>query len=63
MLPQVMSGTNQFITMISSVSVVIQFIMLKELNTQFALLFGAITVVCAYVGIKGVNWYIARSGK
>mmetsp|Transcript_13471 Transcript_13471/g.22918 ORF Transcript_13471/g.22918 Transcript_13471/m.22918 type:complete len:224 (+) Transcript_13471:871-1542(+) len=63
MIPQVMSGTNQYITMISSISVVTQFIMLKQLNFEYAKIFGVLTLVFAYVGIKGVNIYISRSGK
>jgi uncharacterized membrane protein YfcA len=63
MIPQVMSGTNQYITMVASISVALQFTMLGQLLLPFALLFGAITLVSVYVGIVGVNAYIKKSGK
>jgi uncharacterized membrane protein YfcA len=63
MLPQVMSGTNQFITMISAISVTLQFIYLGKLLWYHAALFAVVTLVSAYVGIVGVNLYIKKSGR
>ena len=63
MLPQIMSGTNQYITMIASISVAVQFFQLGELNMNYALMFGVITIICAFVGIQAINMYVARSGK
>jgi uncharacterized membrane protein YfcA len=63
MVPQVMSGTNQYITMIASIAVVFQFIYLDQLHWGYALIFGAITVLAAYTGIQSVNAYIKKSGK
>jgi len=51
MHPQVMSGTNQYITMIASISVAIQFAWIGDMMWPFAILFGAITLVAAYIGI------------
>jgi uncharacterized membrane protein YfcA len=58
-----MSGTNQYITMIASVSVAIQFIYIGAMNFQFALIFGGMTIVAAYCGITAVNIYVKKSGK
>jgi len=63
MIAQVMSGTNQFITMVASICVATQYMYLNALNPYYAALYGSMTLVCAYVGIKMVNIYIARSGK
>ena len=63
MLPQVMSSTNQYITMIASFSVVIQFLMANQLYMGFALTFGFMSMIAAYVGINAVNKYIQRTGK
>jgi len=63
MHPQVMSGTNQYITMIASISVAIQFAWIGDMMWPFAILFGAITLVAAYIGIQSINWYVKKSGK
>ena len=63
MLPQVMSGTNQFITMIASTSTVLQYVMLNDLLYGYALLYGCITVLAAFGGLKAINVYLARSGR
>lgn len=62
MLPSVMSATNQYITMIASLSVVIQFIMLQELNWYFSALFGASTVFAAFLGLKILDCYMRKAG-
>jgi len=63
MHPQIMSGTNQYITMIASISVAIQFAWIGDMLWPFALMFGSITLVAAYIGIQSINWYIKKSGK
>ena len=63
MVPQVMAGTNQYITMIASLVTVLQFVLLKDLLWNYALLFGVMTIVAAYCGLQSLNVYIARSGK
>ena len=63
MIPSVMSGTNQYITMIASISVAIQFAFIGAMNPYFAALFGVLTFISAFIGIKSVNAYLARSGK
>lgn len=63
MVPQVMSNTNQYITMFASICVVAQFIYLDELYWHYTYLFGIITILAAFTGIKSVNYYIKKSGK
>ena len=63
MVPQVMAGTNQYITMIASLVTVLQFILLKDLLWNYTMLFGAMTIVAAYCGLQSFNVFIARSGK
>lgn len=63
MIPSVMSGTNQYITMIASLSVAIQFMYIGAMNFQYAFLFGGLTLIAAYTGITAVNIYVKRSGK
>ena len=63
MLPQVMSGTNQYITMVASISTVLQFIVMNELLVGYALLYGSITTLAALTGIKAINVYLAKSGR
>ena len=46
-----MSGTNQYITMVAAISVVLQFIFINELIWPHSLLFGALSLIAAYVGI------------
>lgn len=57
-----MSGTNQYITMIASISVAIQFAWIGEMLWPFAIMFGAITIVAAYMGISFIEWYIKKNG-
>lgn len=63
MNPQVMQSTNQYITLVASLSVCIQFVMMDELNWYFCGLFGVATLFCAYVGITTVKGAIKKSGK
>ena len=63
MIPSVMSGTNQYITMIASLSVAIQFMYIGAMNFQYAFIFGGLTLIAAYTGITAVNIYVKRSGK
>ena len=63
MIPSVMSGTNQYITMIASISVAVQFAFIGQMNPYYAGCFGAITLVSAYIGITAVKMYLAKTGK
>jgi len=63
MVPKVMSGTNQFITMIATISVTTQFIYLGEIQWYYSIYFGLITIIAAFSGIRAINWYTKKSGK
>lgn len=63
MLPTVMSSTNQYITMVASVSVALQFAMKGAMEWDWALIFGFIALISAYIGIQGVKKAIEKSGK
>ena len=49
--------------MVASISVAAQYLYLGALNPYYSALFGSMTLICAYVGIKMVNIYIKKSGK
>jgi len=63
MVPQVMSGTNQYITMIASIAVVFQFVYLDQLYWGYAGMCGTTAVLAAFTGIYSINVYVKRSGK
>ena len=63
MLPTVMSGTNQYITMIARTSVVTHFLHLGLLNVEMSIFFGVIALISAFTGIKAIDIYIKRSGR
>lgn len=63
MVPQVMSGTNQYITMVASIAVVLQFIYLDQLYWGYSMEFGVITIFAAFTGIQAINSYVKKSGK
>ena len=63
MNPQVMAATNQYITMVSAVSVAIQFSMMGDMIWPFAGIFGTSTIIAAFLGIRAVQCYIQSSGK
>jgi len=58
-----MSGTNQYIAMIASVAVSVQFIYLKNVHLYYAIFYGTISVGGAIIGILSVNTYTKRKGK
>lgn len=62
MHPSIMSGTNQYITMIASVSVAIQFAWIGDMIYSYAILFGVITIISAYIGITAINYYVKKTG-
>lgn len=63
MNPQVMAATNQYITMVSAVSVALQFAMMNDMIWPYAGIFGFSTIIAAFLGIKAVECYIQKSGK
>lgn len=63
MVPQVMAGTNQYITMVASLATAFQFVYIGDLLWAYAAFFGAMTVTAAFCGLKALNIYLAKSGK
>lgn len=63
MIPSIMSNTNQYITMVASLSVTIQFLMRGQLNKHYSLVFGITSFISAFVGLFFVNKYIKKTGK
>lgn len=63
MLPQVMSSTNQYITMIASLSVVIQFVMSGQLSKDYALIMGVLAFISGFIGLTAVNNILKKTGK
>ena len=63
MLPLMMSATNQYITLIASFAVAIQFTVSGDMIWHYAILFGTMTIFCAFAGIALVNNYVSKSGK
>ena len=63
MLPSIMSGTNQYITMVASIAVAVQFIYIGYMNYYYAATFGILTLLSAYSGITVVNKIVSKSGK
>jgi uncharacterized membrane protein YfcA len=58
-----MAGTNQYITLVASFSVMLQFAYAGSLNIHYSIMFGVLTVLSAFTGIYLVNLYVQRSGK
>ena len=63
MIPMIMGSTNQYITLISATSVIMQFIIAGTLNWMYAGLSGILTMIAAYIGITQVNAYVQKTGK
>lgn len=49
--------------MVASLSVALQFLFLGDMLVNYAILFGIMTVVSAYVGITSINNYVKKTGK
>lgn len=58
-----MGATNQYITMISSLSVFLQFCLLGSVNYSYAVLFGAAGLCAAALGITQINKHVKKSGR
>ena len=58
-----MSATNQYITMISSICVALQFLFIGAMQVNYALTFGVLTIFAAFVGLKGIGTLVKKTGK
>ena len=54
MVPIIMSSTNQYITLLASFSVFIQFALAGEVTWDWAFAFGLLAFLSAFIGIVGI---------
>lgn len=63
MLPVVVAATNQYLAMISTISVSAQFVYLRVVNWHYTLLLVSVTSVAAYIGILYANRIVKLTGR
>ncbi|CDW89908.1 UNKNOWN [Stylonychia lemnae] len=63
MLPIIVSSTNQYLALISSISVSFQYWYLGMLNKQFIVALGIICIIGCYIGLKIVQVKVKKSGR
>ncbi len=63
MIAQVSAATNQYIGMISSLSVTLQNIYKSQLNFGYFFLIGIFILGSAYLGLKQVNAIVKKTGR
>lgn len=54
MVPIIMSSTNQYITLLASFSVFVQFALAGEVTWDWAICFGLLAFLSAFIGIVGI---------
>lgn len=62
MVPIIMSSTNQYITLLASFSVFIQFALAGEVTWDWAIAFGLLAFLSAFIGIVGIQTMIKKKG-
>ena len=55
MLPTVVSSTNQYLAMISCISVTSQFLYMGVLNIPYCLALGVFQIIASYIGVTQVS--------
>jgi uncharacterized membrane protein YfcA len=63
MLPTVVANTNQYLVLISTLSVTSQFLYMGILNIPYAVYLGLIQLVAAYLGVTQVNRIVKLTGR
>ena len=63
MIPEVVSATNQYIGMISSLSVTLQYVFKGKLNYGFLLLIGTFILLSSYLGLIQVAKLVKKTGR
>jgi uncharacterized membrane protein YfcA len=63
MLPTVVANTNQYLVLISTLSVTSQFLYMGILNIPYAAYLGLIQLVAAYLGVTQVNRIVKLTGR
>jgi uncharacterized membrane protein YfcA len=63
MIPEVVSATNQYIGMVSSLSVTLQYIYKDQLNYGFFMLIGLFIFLSSYLGLIQVAKIVKKTGR
>jgi uncharacterized membrane protein YfcA len=63
LLPVVVAATNQYLALISCISVTSQFLYMGILNFQYAFILGIFTFTGSYLGITQVNRLVKITGR
>ena len=63
MLPQVTASTNQYLAMISTISVTSQFLYMGVLNIEYSLFLGIFVCISAFIGLTQVNRIVKITGR
>ena len=63
MLPVVVSSTNQYLALISTISVTSQFLYMGVLNIPYAIAIGVFQIGASYLGVTQVNRIIKITGR
>jgi hypothetical protein len=63
MLPSVTAATNQYIGMVSSLSVTLQFMYKGQLNYQYLLFMSLFILISALLGLNQVNRIVKKTGR
>ena len=63
MLPVVVSSTNQYLALISCISVTSQFLYMGILNFPYAIFLGIFTFLGSFIGITQVNRIVKITGR
>ena len=63
MLPVVVASTNQYLAMISTISVSSQFLYMGILNIPYAIVLGVFILIASYIGLTQVNRIIKLTGR
>lgn len=58
MIPEVVAGTNQYISMVATLSVTFQLIYLGKLDYRYGILSAIVCTLSAWLAIKTINDYI-----
>jgi len=62
LMPVVSSASNQFLAMLSTISVSYQYYQLGAFNYPFLYILSTLTFFATVIGVVGVNAWVARTG-
>jgi uncharacterized membrane protein YfcA len=61
--PLVIANTNQYLALVSTLSITFQFLFMGVFNYPYALYIGVFVFIGSYMGIRQVNKVIKKTGK